>query len=53
MAESPPAVEAPDLVLRPATVADIPAFRALGEAVVPPTYGPIDIWLRKTLRGAR
>ena len=28
--------------LRPGTVADIPAFRALGEAVVPVTYGPID-----------
>jgi ribosomal protein S18 acetylase RimI-like enzyme len=42
MAESPSAVEAPDLTLRPGTAADIPAFRALGEAVVPPTYGPID-----------
>jgi ribosomal protein S18 acetylase RimI-like enzyme len=31
-----------DTVLRPGTVADIPALRALGEAVVPPTYGPID-----------
>jgi ribosomal protein S18 acetylase RimI-like enzyme len=30
------------IALRPGTVADIPAFRALGEAVVPPTYGPID-----------
>ncbi len=28
--------------LRPGTAADIPAFRALGEAVVPSTYGPID-----------
>ncbi|GAA1451509.1 GNAT family N-acetyltransferase [Mycobacterium cookii] len=28
--------------LRPGTIADIPAFRALGEAVVPVTYGPID-----------
>ena len=27
---------------RPGTAADIPAFRALGEAVVPVTYGPID-----------
>jgi ribosomal protein S18 acetylase RimI-like enzyme len=33
---------APTLRVRPGTVADIPAFRALGEAVVPPTYGPID-----------
>ena len=24
------------------TLADIPGLRALGEAVVPPTYGPID-----------
>jgi len=30
------------ITLRPGTTADIPAFRALGEAVVPPTYGPID-----------
>jgi ribosomal protein S18 acetylase RimI-like enzyme len=30
------------VTLRPGTVDDIPAFRALGEAVVPPTYGPID-----------
>lgn len=30
------------LTVRPGTVDDIPAFRALGEAVVPPTYGPID-----------
>jgi ribosomal protein S18 acetylase RimI-like enzyme len=27
---------------RPGTAADIPAFRAIGEAVVPVTYGPID-----------
>ena len=26
----------------PARRADIPGLRALGEAVVPPTYGPID-----------
>ncbi|NYE35474.1 ribosomal protein S18 acetylase RimI-like enzyme [Nocardioides cavernae] len=32
----------PVITLRRATVADIPAFRALGEAVVPATYGPID-----------
>ena len=32
----------PAVRLRPGTVADIPAFRALGEAVVPVTYGPID-----------
>ncbi|MBC2932819.1 GNAT family N-acetyltransferase [Nocardioides sp. zg-1228] len=31
-----------DIRLRPGTTADIPAFRALGEAVVPATYGPID-----------
>ena len=31
-----------DVLVRPGTAADIPAFRALGEAVVPPTYGPID-----------
>lgn len=31
-----------DTVLRPGTAADIPALRALGEAVVPATYGPID-----------
>ena len=31
-----------DIAIRPGTVDDIPAFRALGEAVVPPTYGPID-----------
>ncbi|KQV67855.1 hypothetical protein ASC64_11685 [Nocardioides sp. Root122] len=31
-----------ETVLRPGTAADIPALRALGEAVVPPTYGPID-----------
>lgn len=30
------------LTVRAGTVADIPAFRRLGEAVVPPTYGPID-----------
>jgi len=30
------------VTLRPADLADIPALRALGEAVVPPTYGPID-----------
>jgi ribosomal protein S18 acetylase RimI-like enzyme len=30
------------LTFRPGTVDDIPGFRALGEAVVPPTYGPID-----------
>jgi ribosomal protein S18 acetylase RimI-like enzyme len=47
MAETRSAVEArpdraPTLHVRPGTVADIPAFRALGEAVVPPTYGPID-----------
>ena len=30
------------LTVRRGTVADIPGFRALGEAVVPPTYGPID-----------
>ncbi len=30
------------VTLRPGTLADVPAFRALGEAVVPPTYGPID-----------
>ncbi|GAA1935544.1 GNAT family N-acetyltransferase [Nocardioides hwasunensis] len=28
--------------IRPGTVDDIPAFRDLGEAVVPPTYEPID-----------
>jgi ribosomal protein S18 acetylase RimI-like enzyme len=32
----------PVLTVRPGTLADVPAFRALGEAVVPPTYGPID-----------
>ena len=47
MAESPSAVEprawqGAELTLRPATADDIPALRALGEAVVPPTYGPID-----------
>lgn len=30
------------VTLRPADLADVPALRALGEAVVPPTYGPID-----------
>jgi ribosomal protein S18 acetylase RimI-like enzyme len=30
------------VVVREGTTADIPAFRALGEAVVPATYGPID-----------
>lgn len=30
------------VLLRPGTAEDIPALRALGEAVVPPTYGPID-----------
>lgn len=47
MAESPSLVEVraeqgSTPVIRAATVDDIPAFRALGEAVVPPTYGPID-----------
>ena len=32
----------PVITLRPGTVEDVPALRALGEAVVPPTYGPID-----------
>jgi len=32
----------PAVTVRPGTLADVPAFRALGEAVVPPTYGPID-----------
>ena len=32
----------PDVVLRPGTPADAPALRALGEAVVPATYGPLD-----------
>ena len=31
-----------DVLVRPGTAADIPAFVALGRAVVPPTYGPID-----------
>ncbi len=31
-----------DVRVRPGTAADIPAFVALGRAVVPPTYGPID-----------
>ena len=30
------------LTFRRATTGDVPAFRALGEAVVPSTYGPID-----------
>ena len=30
------------ITLRAGTVDDIPGFRALGEAVVPPTYEPID-----------
>ncbi len=30
------------VTLRPGTTDDIPAFVALGRAVVPPTYGPID-----------
>ena len=34
--------EVVSVALRPADLADIPALRALGEAVVPPTYGPID-----------
>jgi ribosomal protein S18 acetylase RimI-like enzyme len=32
----------PVITLRPATADDIAAFVALGRAVVPPTYGPID-----------
>ena len=32
----------PLITLRPGTTHDIPAFVALGRAVVPPTYGPID-----------
>ena len=31
-----------DVVLRRGTVSDVPAIRAIGEAVVPSTYGPID-----------
>ena len=31
-----------EITVRRGTVDDIPGFRALGEAVVPPTYGPID-----------
>ena len=31
-----------EVVLRPGTAADVPGMRALGVAVVPPTYGPID-----------
>lgn len=43
MAEAPATVTgAGTVTVRRATTADIPAFRALGEAVVPPTYGPID-----------
>ena len=47
MAERFPVVEvrahrASKPTLRPATAADLPALRALGEAVVPATYGPID-----------
>ena len=34
--------EVVSVTLRPADLADVPALRALGEAVVPPTYGPID-----------
>lgn len=30
------------VTVRPGTAEDIPGLRALGEAVVPPTYGPID-----------
>lgn len=30
------------VTIRPGTAGDIPAFVALGRAVVPPTYGPID-----------
>ena len=32
----------PDLALRPGRVEDAAALRALGEAVVPATYGPLD-----------
>ena len=32
----------PVVTVRRGTLADVPAFRALGEAVVPLTYGPID-----------
>lgn len=39
-----------DVLVRPGTAADIPAFVALGRAVVPPTYGPIDAaYARKML----
>ena len=31
-----------EVLLRPGTADDVPGIRALGEAVVPPTYGPID-----------
>ena len=34
--------EVAPLTIRAGTRADIPGLRALGEAVVPPTYGPID-----------
>ena len=37
-----PDPEGPVLTLRAATHDDIPALVALGRAVVPPTYGPID-----------
>jgi len=37
-----PDQEGPVLTLRAATHDDIPALVALGRAVVPPTYGPID-----------
>jgi ribosomal protein S18 acetylase RimI-like enzyme len=31
-----------EVVLRPGTPADVPGIRSVGEAVVPPTYAPID-----------
>ena len=31
-----------EVELRPGTMADVRGIRAVGEAVVPPTYGPID-----------
>ena len=34
--------EVVSVTLRAADLADVPALRALGEAVVAPTYGPID-----------
>lgn len=37
-----PAEEVGEIVLRPGAAEDIAAFVALGRAVVPPTYGPID-----------